>query len=98
MEPEGAEVITVVEDPLLKLQRLCDVLDLPLNAREAAQELYISIQVMDLFPNEDQDVVVSAAIYKACKTLRVPLLFRQICQLTNASQKAVGRCFKRLER
>lgn len=77
-----------------EIQRMCDVIHLPRTVSETAKLMFKRVEQDQILPRAKRSAIIAAAIYCACKTSKVPRTFREIWQLTNVSEKAIGKCFK----
>lgn len=77
-----------------EIQRMCDIIHLPRTVSETAKHMFKQVEQDQILPRARRSAVIAAAIYCACKTNKVPRTFREIWQLTNVSETAIGKCFK----
>ena len=87
----------VILDAFQDIQSKCDVIHLPRTVSETAKHMFKQVETDQILRGKKVDAIIAAAIYCACKTNRVPRTFREICQLTNVSQKLIGKCFKEMQ-
>jgi transcription initiation factor TFIIB len=87
----------VILDAFQDIQTKCDVIHLPRTVSETAKHMFKQVETDQILKGKKVDAIIAAAIYCACKTNKVPRTFREICQLTNVSQKLIGRCFKEMQ-
>lgn len=87
----------VILDAFQDIQTKCDVIHLPKSVSDTAKHMFKSVENDQILRGKKVDAIIAAAIYCACKTNKVPRTFREICQLTNVSQKLIGRCFKEMQ-
>lgn len=87
----------VILDAFQDIQTKCDVIHLPRTVSETAKHMFKQVETDQILRGKKVDAIIAAAIYCACKTNKVPRTFREICQLTNVSQKLIGKCFKEMQ-
>jgi transcription initiation factor TFIIB len=75
----------------------CDQFSLPKAISDIAKQLYRRVENEKVVRGKSSDAVVAACIFIACRQAHVPRTFREICQLTHVSKKALGQCYKALE-
>lgn len=87
----------VILDAFDDIQRKCDQVHLPRVVSDTAKHMFKQVEQDQILRGKQRDAIIAAAIYCACKTNKVPRTFREICQLTNVSQKLIGKCFKEMQ-
>lgn len=87
----------VILDAFEDIQRKCDQVHLPRTVSDTAKLMFKQVEQDQILRGKQRDAIIAAAIYCACKTNKVPRTFREICQLTNVSQKLIGKCFKEMQ-
>lgn len=75
----------------------CDQFSLPKAISDIAKQLYRRVENEKVVRGKSTDAVVAACIFVACRQAHVPRTFREICQLTHVSKKALGQCYKALQ-
>lgn len=79
-----------------ELDRLSDVLLLPRNVREEAARIYRLAVDKGLVRGRSIESVVAAAIYSACRELKVPRTLDEIAKHTRSDRKDIARCYRLL--
>lgn len=87
----------IILDAFQDIQSKCDIIHLPRTVSETAKTMFKQVEQDQILRGKRSDAIIAAAIYCACKTNKVPRTFREICQLTNVSQKLIGKCFKEMQ-
>jgi transcription initiation factor TFIIB len=87
----------IILDAFQDIQSKCDIIHLPRTVSETAKTMFKQVEQDQILRGKKSDAIIAAAIYCACKTNKVPRTFREICQLTNVSQKLIGKCFKEMQ-
>jgi Transcription initiation factor IIB (TFIIB) len=77
-----------------ELDRLGAQLGLPKRVLDRAQEIYRRALETGLVRGRSIESVVAAAIYAACRELRVPRTLDEISKYTRAGRKDVARCYR----
>jgi transcription initiation factor TFIIB len=75
----------------------CDQFSLPKTISDIAKQLYKRSDEEKVLRGKPLDAVIAACIFIACRQAHVPRTFREICNLTHVSKKALGQCYKALE-
>jgi transcription initiation factor TFIIB len=75
----------------------CDQFSLPKTISDIAKQLYKRSEEEKLLRGKAMEAVIAACIFIACRQAHVPRTFREICNLTHVSKKALGQCYKALE-
>ncbi|MET1159433.1 MAG: transcription initiation factor IIB [Thermoprotei archaeon] len=81
-----------------ELDRLSDLLHLPRNVREEAARIYRLAVEKGLVRGRSIENVVAAAIYVACRELKVPRTLDEIAKYTRSPRKDIARCYRLLLR
>ncbi|RLG81031.1 MAG: transcription initiation factor IIB [Thermoprotei archaeon] len=79
-----------------ELDRLADLLHLPRNVREEAARIYRLAVEKGLVRGRSIENVVAAAIYAACRELKVPRTLDEIAKYTRSARKDIARCYRLL--
>ncbi len=79
-----------------ELDRLSDLLHLPRNVREEAARIYRLAVDKGLVRGRSIESVVAAAIYAACRELKVPRTLDEIVKHTRSDRKDIARCYRLL--
>ncbi|RLE90899.1 MAG: transcription initiation factor IIB [Thermoprotei archaeon] len=82
----------------IELERLAAQLDLPQHVKEHALEIYRRALETGLVRGRSIESVMAAAIYAACRDLKVPRTLDEIAKFTRAGRKDVARCYRLLVR
>jgi len=82
----------------IELERLAAQLDLPQHVKEQALEIYRRALESGLVRGRSIESVMAAAVYAACRNLRVPRTLDEIAKFTRAGRKDVARCYRLLVR
>jgi len=77
-----------------ELDRLGAQLGLPKRVLDRAQEIYRRALETGLVRGRSIESVVAAAIYAACRELRIPRTLDEISKYTRAGRKDVARCYR----
>lgn len=75
----------------------CDQFSLPKTIADIAKQLYKRSDEEKLLRGKPLEAVIAACIFIACRQAHVPRTFREICNLTHVTKKALGQCYKALE-
>lgn len=81
-----------------ELERLKSQLGIPKPCEEQALEIYRRALERELVRGRSVEAMVSAALYMACRMLRIPRSLDEITRYTKASRKEVARCYRLLLR
>lgn len=77
-----------------ELDRLGAQLGLPQRVLDRAREIYRRALETGLVRGRSIESVVAAAVYAACRELRVPRTLDEIAKFTRAGRKEVARCYR----
>lgn len=77
-----------------ELERIASLLGLPRTVKEEAAIIYRKAVDKGLVRGRSIESVVAAAIYAACRRLRIPRTLDEIAQYTKADRKEVARCYR----
>lgn len=77
-----------------ELERLGAQLGLPKRVLDRAQEVYRRALETGLVRGRSIESVVAAAVYAACRELKVPRTLDEIAKFTRAGRKDVARCYR----
>ncbi|KAI8320956.1 cyclin-like protein [Martensiomyces pterosporus] len=80
-----------------EISALCDAYDLPKVIGDVAKQLYKKVEDDNLQRGKNNDAIIAACIFLACRQEGVPRTFREICALTKVDRKDIGRTFKFLK-
>jgi transcription initiation factor TFIIB len=75
----------------------CDQFSLPKTISDIAKQLYKRADDEKILRGKPYDALIAACIFIACRQAHVPRSFKEICNLTHVSKKALGQCYKVLE-
>lgn len=81
-----------------EISNWCEQFSMPKTISDIAKQLYKRSEEEKLLRGKSVDAVIAACIFIACRQAKVPRTFREICQLVGVSKKALGQCYKALER
>jgi len=81
-----------------ELDRLGAQLGLPKRALERAREIYRRALEIGLVRGRSIESVIAAAIYAACREMKIPRTLDEIARYTRAGRKDVARCYRLLLR
>ncbi|KAM0748972.1 transcription initiation factor IIB [Meredithblackwellia eburnea MCA 4105] len=87
-----------LQEAFRDVQTMCDAISLPKTISDTAKQLFKRVDEEKLLKGKNQDAVIAACIFVACRQGRVPRTFKEIVALTNVPKKDIGQCFKVLER
>ncbi len=79
-----------------ELDRLASQLNLPRNVREEAARIYREAVEKGLVRGRSIESVVAAAVYAACRELKVPRTLDEIARYTKSNRKDIARCYRLL--
>ena len=79
-----------------ELDRLADQLNLPRKVREEAARIYREAVEKGLVRGRSIESVVAAAVYVACRELKVPRTLDEIAKYTKSNRKDIARCYRLL--
>ncbi len=79
-----------------ELDKLADLLHLPKNVREEAARIYRLAVEKGLVRGRSIENVVAAAIYAACRELKIPRTLDEIASHTRSERKDIARCYRLL--
>ncbi len=79
-----------------ELDRLADQLHLPKNVREEAARIYRLAVDKGLVRGRSIESVIAAAIYTACRELKIPRTLDEIARFTKSNRKDIARCYRLL--
>ncbi|OYT61476.1 MAG: transcription initiation factor IIB [Thermofilum sp. ex4484_15] len=82
----------------MELERLASQLGLPERVKERALEIYRKALETDLVRGRSIESVMAAAVYAACREMRIPRTLDEIAKYTRAGRKEVARCYRLLVR
>jgi len=95
-----ARVQTSIERNLAQamneLDKLADLLNLPKNVKEEAARIYRLAVEKGLVRGRSIENVVAAAVYAACRELKVPRTLDEIASHTRSERKDIARCYRLL--
>ncbi|ADV64542.1 transcription initiation factor IIB [Desulfurococcus mucosus] len=95
-------ILTSVERNLAQamneLDRLADVLNLPSYVKEEAARIYREAVDRGLVRGRSIESVIAAAIYLACREMKVPRSLDEITRHTRIGRKEIARCYRLLLR
>mmetsp|Transcript_30889 Transcript_30889/g.49970 ORF Transcript_30889/g.49970 Transcript_30889/m.49970 type:complete len:311 (-) Transcript_30889:325-1257(-) len=77
-----------------EISRMADMINLPQTIRDRANVLFKQVEDTKALRGRGTDAVIASCLYIACRQEGVPRSFKEICALTNASKKDIGRCYK----
>ncbi|KAI5477493.1 transcription initiation factor TFIIB [Pseudohyphozyma bogoriensis] len=77
---------------------MCEAISLPKTIVDMTRQLFKRVDEERLLKGKDQDAIIAACIFIACRQGRVPRTFKEIVKLTNVPKKDIAACFKLLER
>ncbi|KAJ2696292.1 transcription initiation factor IIB [Coemansia sp. IMI 203386] len=80
-----------------EISALCDACDMPKTIVDISKQLYKKVEDDKLFKGKNNDAIIAACIFLACRRESVPRTFKEICALTKVDKKDVGRTFKFLK-
>lgn len=78
------------------IQRMADRAQLPRPVQKYAMRLYKSVLDADGLRRGDRHAQAAACLYVACRMGAAPRTFKEICAVSNASKRDIGRCFKKI--
>jgi len=82
----------------IELERIASQLGLPKSVKEQAMEIYRRAVEKGLVRGRSIESVMAAAIYAACRELKVPRTLDEIAKFTKGGKKEVARCYRLLLR
>ncbi len=82
----------------IELERIASQLGLPKSVKDHAMEIYRRAVEKGLVRGRSIESVMAAAIYAACRELRVPRTLDEIAKFTKGGKKEVARCYRLLLR
>ncbi len=82
----------------MELDRLAAQLGLPKRAVDRALEIYKKALETGLVRGRSIESVMAAAVYAACREMRIPRTLDEISKYTRAGRKDVARCYRLLVR
>ncbi len=82
----------------IELERISSQLGLPKSVKEQAMEIYRRAVEKGLVRGRSIESVMAAAIYAACRELRIPRTLDEIAKYTRGGKKEVARCYRLLLR
>ncbi|KAJ1941701.1 transcription initiation factor IIB [Linderina macrospora] len=80
-----------------EISALCDAYDLPKVIGDVAKQLYKKVEDENLQRGKNNDAIIAACIFLACRQEGVPRTFKEICALTKVDRRDIGRTFKFLK-
>ncbi|KAJ2364003.1 transcription initiation factor IIB, partial [Coemansia sp. RSA 2607] len=80
-----------------EISALCDACHMPRTIVDIAKQLYKKVEDDNLQRNKNNDAIIAACIFLACRQDNAPRTFKEICSLTKVDKKDVGRTFKFLK-
>jgi len=82
----------------IELERISSQLGLPKSVKDRAMEIYRKAVEQGLVRGRSIESVMAAAIYAACRELRIPRTLDEIAKYTKGGRKEVARCYRLLLR
>ena len=82
----------------IELERLGSQLGLPKKVLDRALEIYRKALESGLVRGRSIESVAAAAVYAACREMRIPRTFDEISRYTRSGRKDVARCYRLLVR
>ncbi|KAJ1732651.1 transcription initiation factor IIB [Coemansia biformis] len=79
------------------ISALCDAYDIPKTIVDIAKQLYKKVEDDNLQRGKNNDAIIAACIFLACRQDNAPRTFKEICALTKVDRKDIGRTFKFLK-
>lgn len=76
---------------------MCDVISLPKSIVDTSKQLFKRVDEEKLLKGKNQDAIIAACIFIACRQGRVPRTFKEIVALTNVPKKVRLQSLHRLE-
>ncbi|KAJ2465086.1 transcription initiation factor IIB, partial [Coemansia sp. RSA 2322] len=80
-----------------EISALCDAYDMPKTTVDIAKQMYKKVEDFQLQRGKNNDVIIAACIFLACRQDNAPRTFKEICSLTKVDRKDIGRMFKFLK-
>ncbi|KAI9501490.1 transcription initiation factor IIB [Coemansia spiralis] len=80
-----------------EISALCDAYDMPRSIVDIAKQLYKKVEDDQLQRGKNNDAIIAACIFLACRQEGAPRTFKEICALTKVDRKDIGRTFKFLK-
>ncbi|KAJ2778381.1 transcription initiation factor IIB [Coemansia javaensis] len=80
-----------------EISALCDAYDIPKTIVDIAKQLYKRVEDDNLQRGKNNDAIIAACIFLACRQDNAPRTFKEICALTKVDRKDIGRTFKFLK-
>ncbi|PIA17227.1 cyclin-like protein [Coemansia reversa NRRL 1564] len=80
-----------------EISALCDAYDIPKTIVDIAKQLYKKVEDDNLQRGKNNDAIIAACIFLACRQDNAPRTFKEICALTKVDRKDIGRTFKFLK-
>ncbi|KAJ2746074.1 transcription initiation factor IIB [Coemansia sp. BCRC 34301] len=80
-----------------EISALCDAYDMPRTTVDIAKQLYKRVENEHLQRGKNNDAIIAACIFLACRQDNAPRTFKEICALTKVDRKDIGRTFKFLK-
>jgi transcription initiation factor TFIIB len=81
-----------------ELERLGDLLNLPSHVKEEAARIYREAVEKGLVRGRSIESVIAAAVYVACRELKVPRSLDEVSRHTRIGRKDIARCYRLLLR
>ncbi|KAJ2683732.1 transcription initiation factor IIB [Coemansia spiralis] len=80
-----------------EISALCDAFDIPKTIVDIAKQLYKKVDDNNLQRGKNNDAIIAACIFLACRQDNAPRTFKEICALTKVDRKDIARVFKFLK-
>ncbi|KAJ2757834.1 transcription initiation factor IIB [Coemansia nantahalensis] len=80
-----------------EISALCDAFDIPKTIVDIAKQLYKKVDDANLQRGKNNDAIIAACIFLACRQDNAPRTFKEICALTKVDRKDIARAFKFLK-
>ena len=77
-----------------ELDRLSSQLGIPWNIKETAAILYRRAVEKKLIRGRSIEAMITASVYAACRTRKVPYTLEEIAQYSRVNHKKVGQCYR----
>jgi len=87
-------------DAYKEIERMCDRMDLNTNIMKAAQLMYKTVDEKlkaDKKALRSIEAVVASTVYIACRDEGVPRTLKELCAVTSATKKDIGKTFKQVQ-
>lgn len=80
-----------------EISALCDARDMSKTTVDIAKQLYKKVEDEQLMKGKNNDAIIAACIFLACRQDNASRTFKEICALTKVDRKDIGRTFKFLK-